>query len=233
MSPEEKFLSKIVKNSNDKGCWYLASDDRSGFKAEFYLNKKKFGAKRFSYEHFTKKVQPGLKVLCKCGDKLCINPAHHFAGNGTDHIEILHKHGWRQRSGWKQSPEVIKKISETHKGKIIPQEMRDRLRKINLGKKHSAEIRKKISANRMGVPVKEEARIKIAASKQGQKNWNTRLTPEDVLKIRKLAGNDNAKPKGKRTRLGEYTITEIAEMFGISPVHVINIRKRKVWKHIE
>ena len=110
--------------------------------------------------------------------------------------------------------------------------MRDHLRKINLGKKHSPEIRKKISANRMGVPVKEEARIKIAASKQGQKNWNTRLTEKDILKIRKLAGNVDAKPKGRRVKLGKYTITEIAEMFGISPVHVINIRRRKVWKHI-
>ena len=71
--------------------------------------------------------------------------------------------------------------------------MRDHLRKINLGKKHSAEIRKKISANRIGVPVKEEARRKIAASKQGQKNWNTRLTEVDVLKIRKLAGNADSK----------------------------------------
>jgi hypothetical protein len=160
VEPQEKFLSKIVKNVNDKGCWYLKSDDKLRFKTEFFLNRKKFGAKRFSYEHFIEKVKPSLKVLCKCGDKLCINPKHHFAGNGKDHIAILHKHRWRQRSGWKQSPEVIKKISETHKGKIIPQEMRDHLRKINLGKKHSLAIRKKISENRMGVPVKEEARKK-------------------------------------------------------------------------
>mgnify|MGYP001577870809 CR=1 FL=1 len=68
--------------------------------------------------------------------------------------------------------------------------------------------------------------------KQGQKNWNTRLTEKDILKIKKLAGNADAKPKGKRVKLGKYTITEIAEMFGISPVHVINIRRRKVWKRI-
>jgi hypothetical protein len=233
MEPKVKFLSQIVKNVNDNGCWYLHSDDRSHFKTEFFLNRKKFGAKRFSYEHFVEKVKPGLKVLCKCGDKLCINPKHHFAGNGKDHIEILYKHGWSQRSGWKHSPEVIKKISEIHKGKIIPQKLRDRLSKANLGKKHSLATRKKMTENRIGIPVKEEARKKIAVSKQGQKNWNTRLTEEEVLKIRKLAGKSDAKPKGRRVKLGKYTITEIAEMFQISPVHVINIRKRKVWKHLK
>jgi hypothetical protein len=48
-----------------------------------------------------------------------------------------------------------------------------------------------------------------------------------------LAGKADAKPKGRRVKLGKYTITEIAEMFQISPVHVINIRKRKVWKHLK
>ena len=232
MSAENKFLSKIVKNANDKDCWYLRSDDGLSFKTDFYLNGKKFRAQKFSYEHFVEKVKPSLKVLCKCNDKLCINPDHHFAGNAKDQFALLYQKGWRHPKGHKLSPERIEALRKINKGKIIPQEMRDHLRKINLGKKHSAEIRKKISANRMGVPVKEEARIKIAASKQGQKNWNTRLTEADILKIRKLAGNADSKPKGKRVKLGKYTITEIAEMFGISPVHVINIRKRKVWKHI-
>lgn len=51
--------------------------------------------------------------------------------------------------------------------------------------------------------LKEEAR-----SKQGQKNWNIRLTEASVLKIRRLAGNADSKSKGRRVRLWEYTITE-------------------------
>jgi hypothetical protein len=233
MSPEEKFLSKIAKDVNAQSCWYLTSDDGSGFKTSFYVNRKRFRAKKFSYEHFVGKAPPRLKILCKCGNKLCVNPDHHFVGNGQDQISLILASGWKHKRGWKQKPEVVKKSSETHKGKIISQELRERLSKANLGKKHNLETRQKMSENRMGIGVTEEARQKIALSKQGEKNWNTRLTPEDILKIRKLAGNDNSKPKSKRTKLGEYTITEIAEMFGISPVHVINIRKRKVWKHIE
>ncbi len=54
--------------------------------------------------------------------------------------------------------------------------MRDHLRKINLGKKHTEETKKKMSANRIVIPVKEPVRKKIAFTKQGEKNYNTRLT---------------------------------------------------------
>lgn len=157
MSPEKKFLSKIVKDANAHGCWYLRSDDGLTFKDTFYFKRKGFKAKRFSYEHFMGKVALKLKVLCKCQNKLCINPDHHFAGTGTDQINQILARGWKHRSGWKQSPRVIEIISKTHKGKIIPQELRDRLSKANLGKKHSLATRNKMSKNRIGILVPEEA----------------------------------------------------------------------------
>lgn len=219
MSPEKKFLSKIVKNANKDSCWYLASDDRLKFKDVFYFKRKGFKAKKFSYEYFTGKVKSALKVLCKCGDKLCINPKHHFAGTGKDQINLILARGWRHKKGWKQKPEVVKEISKTHKGKVIPQELRERLSKANLGKKHSFTTRKKMSKNRVGIPVKEEARRKIAFSKQGEKNYNAKLTAGDVKKIRKLKD--------------KTTISNIAEKFDISYIHVWNILRRKVWKHLK
>lgn len=216
---KNKFLSKIVKNANEAGCWYLSSDDGLKFKDVFYYKRKGYKAKRFSYEHFVGNVKTGSKVLCKCGNKLCINPDHHFVGSGRDQINLILARGWRHKKGWKQKPEVIKKISETHKGKIISQEMREHLRKLNLGKKHSLITRKKMSKNRVGIPVKEEARKKIALSKQGEKNYNTRLDVDEVKKIRSLEG--------------KMKITEVAEKFSISYVHVVNIWRKKVWKHVE
>ncbi len=209
MSPEKNFLSKIVKSANIGGCWYLASDDGLKFKDVFYFKRKRFKAKRFSYEYFAGKVKLGLKVLCKCDDKLCINPKHHFAGTGKDQINLILARGWRHKRGWKKKPEVVKKISETHKGKIISQELRERLSKVNLGKKHGLIARKKMSKNRVGIPVKEEARKKIAFSKQGEKSYNTRLTADEVMKIR----------RGE----GKMTIAKTAAKFSISQVHVINI----------
>ena len=218
MNLSEKFLSKIKKDVNDNGCWYLLSDDGSSFKDVFYFKRKGYKAKRFAYIHYKGKIKAGLKVLCKCNDKLCINPDHHFLGTGSDQIKLIMSRGWKHKKGWKQKPEVIKIISKTHKGKVISQEMREHLRKVNLGKKHSLITRMKMSRNRIGIPVNEEARKKIAATKQGEKNYNTRLDAETVRKIRSLEG--------------KMKISEVAERFSISYVHVVNIWKKKVWKHV-
>lgn len=219
MNLAKKFLSKIVKDANDNGCWYLKSDDGSSFKDVFYFKRKGYKAKRFSYIHFKGKIKTGLKVLCKCGDKLCINPDHHFLGTGSDQIKLIMSRGWKHKKGWRQKPEVIKIISKTHKGKVISREMREHLRKMNIGKKHSLITRMKMSRNRIGIPVQEEARKKIAVTKQGEKNYNTRLDAETVGKIRSLEG--------------KMKISKVADKFSISYVHVVNIWKRKVWKHIK
>jgi len=219
MNLSEKFLSKIKKDVNDNGCWYLKSDDGSSFKDVFYFKRKGYKAKRFAYIHYKGKIKAGLKVLCKCNDKFCINPDHHFLGTGSDQIKLIMSRGWKHKKGWKQKPEVIKIISKTHKGKVISQEMREHLRKVNLGKKHSLITRMKMSRNRIGISVNEEARKKIAATKQGEKNYNTRLDAETVRKIRSLEG--------------KMKISKVADKFSISYVHVVNIWKKKVWKHVK
>jgi len=218
MSETEKFLSKIVKNANDLGCWQLISDDKSQFRSFFYFKRKRFRAKKFSYEYFNGKVKTGLKVLCKCNNPLCINPEHHFVGNGTDQINLILARGWKHKKGWKRSPEVIAIISKTHKGKIIPQELRDRLSKANIGNRHSEAAKRKISRGHIGIEPSEESKRKNAFAKQGEKNYNTRLTTADVLKIRSLEG--------------KMTLAEGAERFAVSPAHIYSIWRRRVWKHI-
>lgn len=121
--------------------------------------------------------------------------------------------------------EIVEMLRKINTGKIIPQEMREHLRRINLGNKHTEETRKKMSANRIGIPVKEPARKKIAFTKQGEKNYNTRLAEKDVVKIKKLAATLNS---NRRKKKGELTIRDIAEKFGISQIHVINIKRGKV-----
>jgi len=187
MSAEKKFLSKIVKNANSSECWYLLCDAGLQFKDFFYFKRKKFRAKKFSYEYFSGKVQPNLKVLCKCGNQLCINPQHHFTGNGSDQIKMIMDKGWKHKIGWKQSPEVIQKISETHKGKTISQELRERLRQANLGKKHSLETRQKISKNRTGVPVKEAARKKNSRKQARSEELEYKINSRRYFKDKRIS----------------------------------------------
>ena len=223
------FLSRIVKDNDPAGCWHLLSNDKTGFLMDFYFGKEKLKAKRHAYELLKKKIPTGLRVLSKCNNKLCINPGHQILGGGKELRQILYSRGWKPKKGWKQKPEIVEMLRKIHTGKVISQEMREHLRQLNLGNKHTKETRRKMSRSRIGIGVPKEAREKIAFTKQGEKNYNTRLTTKDVLEIRKLADSlTSSKIKTK----GELTTANIANMFGISQIHVINIIKRKVWKHI-
>lgn len=230
----ERFLSRIVKNQNSSGCWHFLSSDRSKFALRFYVNGDGLRAKRIAFKLFKEKIPKNYSVFSKCNNPLCINPEHQVVGNSKVLLDLLYSRGWKHKSGWKHKPEVIEIIRRTHAGKKIPNELRKRLSLANLGNKHSEETRKKMSKNRIGIAVPEEARKKIAFSKQGRKNYNTRLTPKDIFKIRSLAEDPSGgiTKRGKKRKQGKMTIAKIAALFGISTTHVSFIRDRKVWKHI-
>lgn len=246
----DQFLSRILKdqspsqntskassqnlptNPQTEGqCWHFLTSCKTKLSVDFYAGKQRLKAKRFAFEFFKKeRVPANLFVISKCGNLQCINPEHQAIGDRKEARRILHTRCWPYKKGWKQKPEVIEIIRKAHTGRKTSSEVKERLRQVNLGKKHTEETKRKMSQNRVGIGVPEAARKKIAISKQGGKNWNTKLTVKDILKIRRLA--EGEKSRGKRTKRGELTIAEIAEMFQISTVHVINIRDKKVWKHV-
>lgn len=226
----KEFLARIAKNQNEHGCWHFLSSDKTKDYVDFWVDGERFKAKRFAYELFREKIPPKLLVLSKCGNAFCINPDHQILGGQKKRKQIMYSRGWRPKRGWKQKPEIVEMLRKIHTSKVIPQEMREHLRRINLGNKHTEETKKKMSTSRIGIPVKEPARKKIAFTKQGEKNYNTRLTEKDVRKIKKLAATLNG---NRRKKKGELTIRDIADKFGISQIHVINIKKGRVWKHIK
>lgn len=59
------------------------------------------------------------------------------------------------------------KIGERHKGKIVSEATRDKLRKINLGKRHSDETRALISQKVKGLKRSEETRRRIGEGHRG------------------------------------------------------------------
>ena len=80
--------------------------------------------------------------------------------------------------GYKYSPESIAKM----KSKVISQEMRDHLRKINTGKSPSKEAREKISKKLKGIkkkPFTEEHKINLS---KGQKGIKRKPFTEEHLK---------------------------------------------------
>lgn len=97
--------------------------------------------------------------------------------------------------------ETIERLREASAGKNNPM----------YGKKHNSETRRKISKAHRG---------KEKPEKQGSRHHNSKLTEDDVLKIRKIYKEKNT------------THAKLAEKFNISRSMVGFIVRRENWKHI-
>jgi hypothetical protein len=81
----ERFELKQVKHSGDK-CWdWLGSIDPGSGYGQFFVirdgRQTKVHAHRYSYQLVHGEIPDGVHVLHRCGDKLCTNPAHLYAGD--------------------------------------------------------------------------------------------------------------------------------------------------------
>lgn len=95
---------------------------------------------------------------------------------------------------------------------------------LNTGKKASEETKKKMSQARKGKKRKEATTEKILNTKHnrilsGQKIQQQKLTPEQVIEIKKLIMNGN-----------EWI--EIAQMYGVSRSNINAIRSNRSWQYV-
>ena len=96
------------------------------------------------------------------------------------------------------TPEVRKKLSESHKGKIMSEKSRQKISEATRGeknpfhgRKHSEETRRKISETKKEIPLSEEHKRKISEALRGEKesqlrkNSFRRNNDEKSVKLRK------------------------------------------------
>ena len=120
-----------------------------------------------------------------------------------------------------------KKMGAPNKGKTISDLQKQKTSDFHKGRKRSEETKKKMSESalgeknsRFGKKISEETRNKkIKSAKKGEDNKSSKLTNENVFKIRKL-------------HIETISSYKIAKMFNVSKGTILAIINKKTWKHI-
>lgn len=121
LSVEERFWSK-VKKERAKGCWNWTAGQIGDGYGEFHA----FGerrAHRVSWVLHFEEIPPGLSVLHKCDNPLCIRPDHLFLGTQQDNMTDMVNKGRQatgDKSGARLYPERMAR-GERHGLRIHPE----------------------------------------------------------------------------------------------------------------
>jgi group I intron endonuclease len=192
------------------------SDHRSNLRSNKHANVhlqrswNKHGENSFKFE---------IKVLCDMtnlrkieqiyldehvGNKMCYNIAINAEHSGT---------------GLKQSKETLEKRSESLKGRKLSEEHKKKIGDANRGRIHGSKVRKNMSKAHKGKKLPPEQKQKISSALRGENGPNTKLTWDQVSKIRELYAT------------GSYPSRKLAEMFGLKDKKtILDIVNNKTWK---
>ena len=144
-----------------------------------------------------------------------------YKSNNPDYGYNLSAGGDCGNYGHKQSKEFCQMMSQLHKGKIVSEETREKIRKGNTGKKMKPESIEKTAAAHRGKPLSEEHKAKISNALKGRKNGpRSEESIRKSVETRKKNGyrhSDETKRKisnahkGKKHPMSEETKRKLSE----------------------
>lgn len=162
------------------------------------ISKGNSGKKSFLGKHHSQETKFKMRNI-----KIGI-PIH--TKESKEKISNFHK-GNKYNLGRKHSEEAKRKVSEFNKGKILSEDTKKKMRDVAIGRRHTVYAIEKMRKCKQGKHI-------------GENNPKTKLTNQDVLKIRELY-----RPK-------IFSYQKIANIYNVTNVTIQYIIKRKSWNHI-
>lgn len=90
----ERFWEKVDKSAGQDGCWlWTAALNNKGYGFFYPHHGEREYAHRFSYALAYGPIPEGMKVLHRCDNPPCCNPAHLFLGTMADNTQDMMKKG--------------------------------------------------------------------------------------------------------------------------------------------
>lgn len=147
---EERFWEKVVIKS-DAECWLWTGASNAGCYGRVRLPRQKRSdfAHRVAYQLKNGPI-PEDRIIChRCGNSLCVNPAHLYAGTASENNMDRIRHG-RQSGG-------ARKGEKHHMAKISDEQRIEIMRRL-----HAGEVGKKL-ASEYSISPTHISRLKKAA----------------------------------------------------------------------
>lgn len=183
-SLECQFSFKVHKPPEAAGCWLWRGSTMKGYgemTTRIADRKRKVSAHRFSYELVHGAIPPGLEICHHCDNRLCVNPAHLFAGT---HADNMRDYAMKGRAAVPE--ERRRKISAGKMGHDVSPETREKIRIANLGRKQSPEAIRKAALTHVGIKRSPEIKARMSAAQKAR--FARDRAQNDLERIRSVGG---------------------------------------------